>query len=90
MDIKPGQVVYSKVGRDKGRYFVITGIIDESYVYIADGDLRRIEKPKKKKLKHIVLTGEVLEPIYEKISSKRKISNADIKECLSGFSDTGK
>ena len=46
-----GSVVYSLMGRDKGRYFAVVEVIDESFVMIADGDLRRLANPKKKKIK---------------------------------------
>ena len=36
-----GQVVQSTQGRDAGRDFVVVGIVDESYVLIADGGLWR-------------------------------------------------
>lgn len=45
-----GSVVLSLCGRDKGRMLVVVGIIDDSYVYVADGRLRRVESPKRKKL----------------------------------------
>lgn len=48
-----GCVATSLAGRDKGRKFVIVGVLDEEHVYIADGKMRKIEKPKKKKLKHL-------------------------------------
>jgi ribosomal protein L14E/L6E/L27E len=44
-----GQLAKSIAGRDKGRYMVIIDIIDENYVYVVDGDLRRVEIPKRKK-----------------------------------------
>jgi ribosomal protein L14E/L6E/L27E len=44
-----GRVVYSKAGRDKDKHFVIVGILNTDFVYIADGSLRKITKPKKKK-----------------------------------------
>lgn len=50
-----GQFVLSIAGRGKGRIFIVTNLIDEKYVYIADGMLRSINKPKKKKLKHLRL-----------------------------------
>ena len=43
-------VATSLAGRDKGRKFVIVGVLDDEHVYIADGKMR---KPKKKKLKHL-------------------------------------
>lgn len=54
-----GQFVLSIAGRDKNRIFMVVDTIDENYVLIADGMLRSINKPKKKKLKHLKLVPEV-------------------------------
>ncbi len=89
MDITLGQVVYSKAGRDAGRKFILVGTVDEAYVLVSDGDLRRIEKPKKKKVKHLELTDEVLEPLSEKLNSKIKVSNAEIRKALADNKDAG-
>lgn len=83
LDVMLGQVVYSKAGRDCGRKFVVVGIIDTANVFIADGDLRRVEKPKKKKIKHLEVTGEVIEQLREKLKSKLKVTNAEIRKALS-------
>ena len=56
--IERGRIVRSKAGRDKFRYFVITEVLDENYCLIADGDLRKIEKPKKKKISHLAFTND--------------------------------
>ena len=48
-----GSIALSLAGRDKDRTFIIVGVLDETYVYVADGRKRKIEKPKKKKLKHL-------------------------------------
>ena len=40
-----GRVVYSKTGRDKGRMFIIVGVMGDRFVTLADRDLRKIEKP---------------------------------------------
>lgn len=77
-----GRVVYSKAGRDSGRTFVIVDVIDEIYVYISDGDLRTVEKPKKKKLKHLNITSDVVEEIRELIISGQNISNSKMKKFL--------
>lgn len=77
-----GKVVHSKSGRDKGKYFIIIGIIDAEYVYISDGDLRKIEKPKKKKVKHLGFTNLVAEDIREAILSDGRISNSKIRKFL--------
>lgn len=58
-----GKIVKSKAGHDKGLLFVISGVSDkeDGYVFIADGRSRRIEKPKKKKLKHLLILDGALE-----------------------------
>lgn len=83
MNITLGQVVYSKAGRDSGRKFVIVGIIDENYVLVSDGDLRRIEKAKKKKIKHIEVTENVLEQLGDKLKNNQKVANSDIRKAMS-------
>lgn len=52
MDIEIGSIVRSKAGRDKGMLFLVVDAAGE-YAYVADGKLRKREKPKKKKLKHL-------------------------------------
>jgi len=77
-----GKVVHSKSGRDKGKYFIIIGIIDDEYVYISDGDLRKIDRPKKKKIKHLSFTNVLAEDIRSAILSDGKISNSKIRKFL--------
>lgn len=90
MDALLGQVVYSKAGRDSGRKFVVVKVIDEIYVLISDGDLRRIEKPKKKKIKHLEVTGKVIVQLAEKLDKNLKVTNPEIKKALSDFENESK
>ena len=53
-----GLLAYSKCGRDRKRLFCVVDVIDENFVLIADGKLHKIEKPKKKRLKHLAFVGE--------------------------------
>lgn len=77
-----GRLVYSRAGRDEGKLFIIIDILDDNYVYVSDGNLRPIEKPKKKKIKHLVFTKEVAEDIKSMLLSGEKVSNAEIKKFL--------
>ena len=52
MEFTVGMLVYSKAGRDKKNLFLILKI-ENGFAYISDGDTRRVEKPKKKKLIHL-------------------------------------
>ena len=65
-----GRVVFSRAGRDQGHYFVIVDVIDEDHVAIANGCQRKVDNPKKKKIKHLVAKPEILEEIREKIFAK--------------------
>lgn len=59
-DIVVGQVVKSKAGRDKNRFFVVLEVLDDKYLHLIDGDLRKIHSPKRKKVKHIAPTSKVV------------------------------
>ena len=65
-----GQIVTSCAGRDKHRLFAIVGADEnDGTVYVADGRLRCIDVPKKKKLKHLKFTGDVSEEARTLIKS---------------------
>lgn len=82
MNYTVGQVVYSKAGRDAGKKFIIVNIPDEYYVFISDGDLRKIEKPKRKKIKHLLITEEIIKPLKEKIINNSIITNSEVRKAL--------
>ncbi|MGE5613439.1 MAG: RNA-binding protein [Bacillota bacterium] len=82
MSVSLGQVVVSRAGRDAGRRFVVVKVVDDLYVEISDGDLRKIEKPKRKKVKHLNITDEKAENLEEKLKSGAKITNAEIRKAL--------
>ncbi|NLM44294.1 MAG: RNA-binding protein [Clostridiales bacterium] len=77
-----GQVVYSIAGRDEGRVFIVLGIIDDNHVYISDGDLRKVSKPKKKKVKHLRETGIIANSLRKKLLSNRKVEDYEIRDYL--------
>lgn len=80
--IEVGRVVFSKAGRDHGKYFIIVDIIDDQYVNIADGSLRLLSSPKKKKIRHLDTKPEVLEGIKEKIINNKKVFDAELRSAL--------
>lgn len=61
LPLEPGVIATSLAGRDQGRRFLVITALDEDYVMVADGDLRKIERPKKKKRKHLQATKERME-----------------------------
>ncbi len=79
--IEIGNIVISTMGRDKGEYFIVVGV-EENYVYLVDGAIRKIDRPKKKKIKHITTTNMHDENIKERVINQYKITNHDIKKAL--------
>ena len=47
--VQEGMFARSLAGHDKGKLYVIVRV-EEPYVYLADGKIRPLERPKKKKL----------------------------------------
>ncbi|MCR4432168.1 MAG: KOW domain-containing RNA-binding protein [Tepidanaerobacteraceae bacterium] len=88
-EISLGQLVLSCAGRDRGRFMIVVKILDENYVYVADGTLRKVENPKKKKIKHIRVLNKKSDYIAEKLKNKRKIFNDEIKKALEELVDLG-
>ena len=82
MDEWLGRVINSNAGRDKGKLFIVTEMVDDEFVLLADGDLRKIEKPKKKKIKHVKFTDITLEEIRTKLEKHDKITNAELRKAL--------
>ncbi len=76
-----GRVVYSKCGRDKGLVFVIIKAEGE-YIYLVDGNVRKLDKPKKKKMRHVQITNYFLDGV--KFDDK-SLLDADIRKALLPF-----
>lgn len=51
-----GYLVYSRQGRDTGKPFLVVGQVNERYVLVADGEMRRVDNPKLKNLRHVSLS----------------------------------
>ena len=77
-----GRVVLAKAGRDKGKAFIIIQRLDDEYVLIADGVGRRIEKPKKKKLKHLKPKPILVQELKVKLEAGATVLNADLRKSL--------
>ncbi|MCK9217356.1 MAG: RNA-binding protein [Firmicutes bacterium] len=86
-NIEPGQVVISKAGRDKGRKFIILKEIDKDYVYIVDGCLRKVEKPKKKKIKHLKIVNITSNTLRNKIETIGNVENFEIRNFLKSLEE---
>ena len=84
MEIDKSSLVVSKAGRDQGQLFYVIDA-DDQYVYLADGKSRRLEKPKRKKRKHIEQIPRTESRIAEKIRNGEKVLNSELRKELASI-----
>ena len=84
MEIDISDVVISLNGRDKGKYFIVIRK-EDNYSFLADGKRRKLEKPKRKKDKHIKPHGVVNDRFAERLKSGEKITNKEVRKVLAEF-----
>lgn len=77
MEMVRGSVVRANAGRDKGKFFVVLGF-DSKYVIIGDGKNRTLEKPKRKKEKHLSVSSTI-------VNESSMSTNREIRKALSEF-----
>ena len=76
-----GRVVRSKNGRDEGREFIVTAL-EGDFAYVADGDTHKIEKPKKKRVRHLFVTEETISSLQEKLEAGAPVENCELRKAL--------
>jgi len=82
-DLKIGQIVISKAGRDKGEWFVVLSICDDGqHVMLTNGRTRPIGRPKRKKIKHIQPTHNVDARLRQDILDKKNLTDADFRNAI--------
>ncbi len=77
-----GKVVRSKAGRDENHLYVIIGQLDNDYVLIVNGKTKTLEKPKKKKIKHLDFLNTIDDKFKTAIDLKDKCTDLEIKRFL--------
>ena len=80
-DINISDVVMTTAGRDAGQWFYVIAE-DPIYLFLANGKDRTLDKPKRKKRKHVqkVLRSETR--VAEKIRSGDKVLNGELRRDL--------
>ena len=78
-------VVEATAGRDTGKLFYVIHV-EDAYVHLANGKDRPLEKPKRKKCKHV---RKVLRPdtrVALKLASGDKVLNSELRRDLAYLS----
>ena len=79
-----GMLAWSRAGHDKGQLYVIQKV-ENGYVYLTDGRLKPLEKPKKKNIKHI----QIIKTIPDELDglTGETMKNEDIRKAIRRFSN---
>ena len=80
-DINISDVVVSKAGHDQDKWFYVIGE-DQDFLLLANGKDRPLDKPKRKKRKHVqkVLRSETR--VAEKLRNGDKVLNGELRRDL--------
>ena len=81
MDISKSDIIESLAGRDKGKYFYVIDV-EENYVLIADGKGRKLENPKRKKLKHVRRVTRTDSRVARKLLQGGTVLNSELRRDL--------
>ena len=84
MEYELADVVISLNGRDMGKRFIIVGT-EENFSLLADGKGRKLEKPKRKKNKHIKPDGKISSKLKDKLKAGEKVTNKEIRKALAEY-----
>lgn len=74
----------SKAGHDKDVLCIIVDN-DKKYVWLSDGKLKPVLRPKKKNRKHVQLVNEKDSDIEEKLNRQQPIVDEDIKKAIKKY-----
>lgn len=84
--ITVGQVVKSKSGRDKGRYYLVKQVLpDKKAVLLVDGNSKLLKKPKKKNILHLQVTNTIASELAVKLHEGLESCDQEIKRYLKEF-----
>ena len=81
-DISVGDVVKATAGRDKDKFFLVIEVSD-GFAFIVDGKTRKVGKPKRKNVKHLIKAAAVsMQNDADKIQRGESFGNRRLKKCI--------
>ncbi len=80
-----GGICESLQGRDKGRFYIISAVLDSGKAAVVDGNFKKLASPKVKNLKHLKLLPEKAESIAFKLSEGKQVFDSEIYSALKNY-----
>ena len=86
MSMERAQIVRSLAGHDKGELFCVMDT-DGEFLLLADGKHRKVESPKRKRVKHVMRVGDCRHPTIEKLRAGKPVGNQELRRALAVLRD---
>ncbi|MCL2569365.1 MAG: KOW domain-containing RNA-binding protein [Oscillospiraceae bacterium] len=83
-DVQKGDLVLSLNGRDQGKALFVAEV-DDLYVVLVDGKSRKLEHPKRKKIRHCKFLAREASRVAEKLRTGERVTNVDVRRALAAF-----
>lgn len=80
-----GQIVRIVRGKDSRKYAVIINVEDQRFVWIADGDKRKFDQPKKKNLNHLELLQAISSEVVDSLKESGRVTNGKLRFALNKY-----
>jgi len=84
MDTAIGDIIKATAGREAGKLFFVVGL-QEGALLLSDGKSRKLESPKRKKVKHTAMECKGGGRAGEKLRSNEKITNSELRKALAVY-----
>ena len=85
-----GTVVISKKGRDKNKPGIIIGWLPGDFALVADGRLRKVARPKKKNMRHLIYMKVRPDELGARISEGEQFTDRMLRDGLAAFGELSK
>lgn len=84
MELSKAHIVYSIAGHDKGTLYFVTQV-ESSYVLLADGKSRTLERPKRKNKRHVRFAQYSEHSVACRLRSGAPVENRELRMVLAAF-----
>ncbi|BCG61176.1 KOW domain-containing RNA-binding protein [Paenibacillus sp. URB8-2] len=80
-----GQLVKILKGKEAGEIAVVIAVVDSRFVYIADGDKRKFDGPKKKNILHLELTPIISSEVVNSLKETGRVTNGKLRYAVMDY-----
>lgn len=84
-----GLLVTSIAGRDRAKSYVIVGPAGPGFVHVVDGRVRKMDRPKRKNLKHLVVHHVADPDLLAKLAGGEPVTDELVRRALKRLDPEG-